>query len=119
MTQLAMTNDGDLDISNNKFYLVNGKEEIRQRIIQNLKTFLGEWFLNTLEGVPYYQIIFEKNVPPDLVADSLKDVILGTIGVVELTRFEPLDLDPVTRALTVDFEVGTADGPIVINEEIP
>lgn len=118
MTQLKVTDSGDIEVEGNTFSLIDKDAEIRQRIIQNLKTFLGEWFLDVNTGVPYYQIIFEKGVSAELVEDSIKDAILSTIGVVELTRFEPLDLDGGTRLLAVDFEVRTVNGVINISEEL-
>lgn len=109
---------GDLAIESNKFVLIDGRQEIRQRLIHNLKTFLGEWFLDTTLGVPYFQIVFVKGASPALIADVLKSAILSTVGVTTLTRFEPLDLQP-NRALIVDFSVKTTQGTIDIQEAIP
>lgn len=114
MTQLKQDVDGDILFENNQFSLVEGEDEIRQRLIQNLKTFLGEWFLDTTIGVPYHQLIFVKDTPASVVEDLLKDEILNTVDVIGLNRFEPLDLDRGPRLLSVDFEVQTIFGPLAL-----
>jgi len=115
MSQLKQTDDGDLAIENNSFSLVTESEEIRQRIKQNLQTFLGEWFLDTTLGVPYFQVVFDKNSPPSLIEDVFKAAILETEGVVELVEFTDLDLDSATRELTVDFSYRDLFSDSVLN----
>ena len=119
MSQLNMTDDGDLAIGNNQLTIVKEKEEIRQRLLQNLRTFLGEWFLDTTIGVSYYEVIFDKGMPEPLIADAFKDEILKTEGVTELREFKKLDLNSATRRLTVDFTVNTIFGEIRLTETLP
>lgn len=122
MTQLKMNDNDDVAIENNRFVWTvnNSDEEIRQRLIQNLKFFLGEWFLDINQGVPYFQAIFVKGTPPEIVEAAFKDVIIGTDGVTDLKRFEPLDLNSATRELKVDFDVTTINGNnLTINEVLP
>lgn len=111
---------GDLKITNNNFSIVTDEQVVvGQRLFQNLRTFLGEWFLDNRIGVPYYEIVFEKGVSPDLVNDVFKDAIIKTEGVVELKTFNPLDLDP-SRALQVTFNARTLEGDVEVNElEVP
>lgn len=120
MSQLKQTEDGDIEIANNQFSLATGSEEIRQRLKQNLKTFLGEWFLDTTIGVPYFQIVFDKSSPSSLIDDVFKDAILKTKGVVEIVEFKELDLNVGTRELTVDFSYRDefSDGVLDFNEVI-
>jgi len=118
MSQFLVKDDGDIDIANNNFVVTSGVTEIRQRLLQNIRTFLGEWFLDTTLGVPYYEIVFEKGAPANLVEDTFKDVILSTEGIIELIEFKPLDLDTTTRSLTVDFHAASLEGEIIINEVV-
>jgi hypothetical protein len=118
MSQLKMTDAGDIQITGNRFSLVDRKAEVRQRLIQNLRTFFGECFLDTTLGVPYHQVIFEKGTPQSVIESLLIDEILKTVGVTNLIRFEPLDLDPATRVLTVDFEVATVFGSVEVSEDL-
>lgn len=122
MTQLKMDDNDDLAIENNKFVLTenDSDEEIRQRLLQNLRFFLAEWFLDKTLGLPFFQAIFVKGTPPDIVEASFKDVIIGTEGVDTLNKFDPLDLNSATRDLSVSFDVTTINGNnLTINEVIP
>ena len=120
MTALVVTNN-DLAIVGNNFSLTQNEsdEEIRQRLIQNLQTFLGEWFLDTSIGVPYLQLIFRKAVPTILIESAFKDMITATRGVIALLRFDPLDLDSENRTLRVNFSVRTLNSAIDLALEIP
>lgn len=119
MSMLAQTDDGDIQITNNGFTLVTGKAQIRQRLINNLRTFFGEWFLDLTLGVPYFQLIFEKGTSPEIIEALIKDAILDTEGIIALDRFEPLDYDPGTRLLTVDFTARTVDDETIeVTEEL-
>lgn len=118
MSQLSMTDAGDLELSQNKFSIVTGIDEIRQRCIQNLRTFLGEWFLDTTIGVPYFQAILVKNPQENVVDTFLKNEILSTPGVVELLEYDA-DFDSSIRTLNVTFKVDTDVGELTISEEIP
>ena len=112
MTQIRQDDSGDILFENNQFSLTENlsDEEIVQSLKQNLRTFLGEWFLDLSIGLPYIQIIFVKGTPPEVIAAAFKNTIIKTKGVSTLNRFEDLDLDPVTRGLNVDFDVTTING---------
>lgn len=110
MSMLKLNDDHDLAIENNKFVIIDKDAALRQRLIQNLKTFFQEWFLDLTIGVPYFQIVFVKGAPPSLVSSIFKDVILQTEDVGILERFEPLDYNTSTRELFIDFTVVSVDG---------
>lgn len=82
--------------------LVVDTEEIAQRLRQNLKFFFGEWFLDTRQGIPYYEQILKKNPNPVVVDSIFKSVIAKTDGVLELTEFS-LDVSA-ERTLTLQFK---------------
>jgi len=122
MTQLKMDDNNDLAIENNRLVLTenNSDEEIRQRLLQNLRFFLSEWVLDKTVGLPYFQAVFVKGTPPEIVEAAFKDAIIGTDGVDFLSRFDPLDLNSATRSLTVSFDVQTINGNnLTINEVLP
>ena len=118
-----MNDNDDLAIENNRFVLTvnDSDEEIRQRIIQRLKFFRGEWFLDLTEGLPYFQAIFVKGTPADIIEAAFKNRIIGTDGVVTLSRFDPIELDSKLRNLTVSFDVKTINGNTIFinNLEVP
>lgn len=123
MSQLEQIDEGDqkgdIKITNNRMSLVTGQAEVRQRIKQNLKTFLEEWFLDTTIGLPYHQLIFVKGTPPSVISDYFKDEILNVRGVTELKSFDPLDLIAASRQLQVTFEALTPFGETTIQEQVP
>lgn len=118
MSQLSMTDDGDIYIEKNKFKLVDRKSEVRQRLLQNLRTFFGEWFLDKSLGLPYHQVIFEKGTPTSVMESVFIDEILKTKDVTNLLKFAPLEMEPATRELTVDFEVATIFGTVTVQETL-
>lgn len=98
---------GDLDVANGDFVLATGVEFIRQKLSSRFKFFLGEWFLDQREGVPYYRDVFVKNPNPEVIRSIFRQVALSVPGVIALPRFD-LVFDPVERLLTFNFEARTA-----------
>ena len=122
MVQIRQDIDGDILFENNKFSLTEhlSDEEIVQSLKQNLKTFLGEWFLDLSIGLPYIQIIFVKGTPPEVIDAALKNAIIKTEGIETLNNFQDLDLNSGTRALSAKFDVTTINGnSIPIEVPIP
>ena len=112
MTSLKLTQTGDLDLERDSLVLTedNSDEEIEQRLKSRLKLFLGEWFLNTQVGLPYLQLIFIKGVDPVLIETVFKDEILETRGIARLLRFDPIEYNPSSRLMTINFLVLTDNG---------
>lgn len=106
----------DLAITVGDLQITADDQSIRQSLKQRLLLFFGEWFLDTEKGVPYYQFILVKNPNLDVVQALLKDAVLGTPGVLELTAFE-FDYAPGNRELTVALQGKSTAGDI--NFELP
>ena len=115
MVDIKLDNNNDIAIENNDIVFVTGVDEVRQRLLENLRTFKGEWFLNLEKGIPYYQDILKKNINLDVIETILKDAILASPGVLELLDFS-LELN--ARQLDVNFTVMASEGEIVISEPI-
>lgn len=112
MSDLRLKEDTyELQITNGDLVLTSRNDAIRQHIVQRIKTFKGEWFLDADLGVPYYQEILKKNPNIQVVSSIFKNVILETPGVLELNSFD-LDYDGPTRKLFVNMQVLGVDGPI-------
>lgn len=101
----------DLILEDGDLALVEDGDAVAQHILQRLRTFLGEWFLDLTAGVPYYQDILKKNPNIDVVEQVFKREILFTPGVLELMSFS-LELDTALRKLSLSFKVRTVDGPV-------
>lgn len=90
---------------------ITDQDLIAQRIKIRLMTFLGEWFLDVTEGVPYLEQIMGKGTRESVIVSLLRGQILAVEGVTAITGLN-LEVDPVTRRLTVDFECDTMYGPV-------
>jgi len=111
------TTTGDRAIENNNFVIISEAEEVRQRVETRLRTYQGEWFLDITLGVPYYQEVFEKNIPLSQIEAVFKDAIINTPGVTELVEFE-LDYTNSNRNLLITFEAKAGDETIEGSEVI-
>ena len=117
MADIALDTDGDILIEDDALVLVEGDDAIVQHLQIRFKFFLGEWFLDTRIGVPYFDEILIKNPDLNRVRGIYRQTILTTPGIASLETFE-LDLDAATRTLKVTFRARKADGEILeFNEE--
>lgn len=111
MNNIAIDNNNEIIIDGYSVKRIDGIEQIRQRIRTRLQLFLGEWFLDRNAGVPWLQQILIKNPRFAVVQGVLKQTILRTPGVNELTAFSITDAD-VERKIVVTFTVNTNFGQI-------
>jgi len=82
---------------------------VAQRLTIRLRTFLGEWFLNTSYGVPYFQRILKKGVERKTVDNILREKILEEPGVLEIESFTS-EFNTSARNYSCSFQVKTASG---------
>jgi len=92
--------------------LVSGKLKTRTKLQQKLKFFLGESFVDTREGVPYYREVFVKNPDVDVIRSLYSKVILSEP---EVTRVANLNVtyDHVARRAAVEFDAFLAGGDVI------
>lgn len=102
---------GDLDLINGSPYYIDGPAYVRQKLSARFKFFLGEWFLNQVEGVPYYRDVFVHDPNIDVIASTFKRVILKCPGVLSLASYS-MSFDPVARSLSFSFQA-VADGGVI------
>ena len=98
-----------------KLLLVTGAEQVRQRILVSLLHYWGEYFLNTLAGVPWREIILGgKDVKTTL--SVVRDAILAVPDVVSVVD---LQARYVSRGLGISayVEVVGAAGTQIIEIE--
>lgn len=107
----------DLLLVNGDLVLVEGVDAVGQHIKQRLQLFLGEWFLSINDGVPWFQNILVKKPNLLLVEAILRDRVLSTPGLLELSSFD-FGYDNTTRKLTVNFSGTTINGDINFNEVV-
>lgn len=109
------TKTHDIVVDGGNFRLIDNKERIAQQLRITLWEWLGEWFLDKRDGVPYREYILVKNPNLKHIRQVLSENIMKVDGV---NRIEELNLnfDPKNRTLIVDFEIDTDDGQIVRTE---
>ena len=83
-------------------------QAVAQRLFIRLRTFKGEWFYNTIYGVPYFQRIFTKTTKGAVDA-IFQDQILSETGVKRITEFSS-ELNAANRKYSLSFRVLTTDG---------
>lgn len=105
-----------LNTDTNDLIFINGKCPVTQLltdiVVQRLKitlyTFLGEWFLDTTIGVPYFQQIFGKIRSKATVDLIFQRIISADPDVIEILTFEST-LSSSERGYSMTFQVRVAD----------
>lgn len=119
MSDIKLTTAGDIDLTTGDLILLEGPDAIGQHLRIRFSFFLGEWYLDTRIGIPYFQTILKKGARLNVVRAIFQKVILDTPGV-EGLRYLDLDYEGTTRALTVTFDADIvgADQPVHFEEEL-
>jgi len=116
MAVIQVIPEGDLALENGNFVMLDGADFVRQTIQARFRFFLGEWFLDTREGVPYYRDILIKSPDPSVVRSIFSQVLSDTPGVLAVPRFE-LIFDAKARTISFSFVAQTTDDVIVVNHD--
>lgn len=99
----------DLVIKNNDLILIDNAEQVAQQVLITLRFWLGEWFLDTRQGVPYLEYVLIKNPNMSHIRQILTEKIQSVEGVKSIVSLN-FDFRRVTRELYIDFEVDTDYG---------
>lgn len=93
------------------------RQDVAQRLRIKLQTYLGEWFLNIENGVPYYERVLRKGVRKEDIDVIFQTLIREEDGVLEIVEFESSLSN--TREYNMRFRVRTNEGATAtINIEI-
>lgn len=113
-------NTGDLDMTTvaGDIILVDGPEAIAQNLRIRFKFFLGEWFLDTRQGLPYFTEVFVKNPRTSRLNFLFRRVILTTAGINDLISFS-LSVDTGRRELEVKFRARLTSGGVLDSNDYP
>lgn len=109
------TKTHDIAIDSGNFRLIDNKERIAQQLRITLWEWLGEWFLDARDGVPYREYILVKNPNMKHIRQVISDNIMKVAGVNRIDELN-LNYDPKSRTLIVDFAVDTDEGQIIKTE---
>ena len=105
----------DIAVNSGNVRLIDNKERIAQQLRITLWEWLGEWFLDARDGVPYREYILVKSPNMKHIRQVLSESIMKVDGV---NRIDELNLkyDPKSRTLIVTFAVDTDEGQIARTE---
>lgn len=109
---------GDLAIVDFDLSLVTNIDQIAQNLAIRLRFITGEWFLNILAGIPYYEYFFIKNPNQIQVQSFLTNEILTTNGVTEITAFT-VNFSGSNRVFNVNFSCIAEDQDLAIELNLP
>lgn len=106
---------GDLVLRDGDILLIDNAERVAQQILITLRFWLGEWFLDTKDGIPYLEYVLVKS--PNLL--HIRQIFTEAMEKVDgVKRVEEMNLvfDTKNRSLHVDYEVSTDYGLLTRRE---
>src|SRR6187551_3333758 len=92
----------DLVFDDFDFALVDDTKQIMQNLAIRLRFVLAEWYLDITQGIPYFEFFFIKAPNQIQIESILKEEIVTTRGIVELTSFTA-DFNTRSRVFSVRF----------------
>lgn len=106
---------GDVVFTDYDFTLVDDTKQIMQNLSIRLRFVLNEWFLDITQGIPYFEFFFVK-APNEIQVESiLKEEIVNTRGIVELTQFSST-FNAAKRTYAVRFGARSIGGEELLKE---
>lgn len=107
---LALSADHDLDLDLlGRTSFVDGADRIAQQINTTLLAFLGEWFLDTTFGVPYFEDVLVKS-PDRASIEAIFRTRIRAVPGVNRVRALDLQIERQLRVLRVAYDADTAAG---------
>jgi hypothetical protein len=98
--------------------LVSDDDEIVQSIKIRLRMFLGEWFLDTREGVDYINVVYKNNYDLEEIEMEFRRIISETIGVSSILSYtQQIQTINSVRTLVVAFSVLSINNTTLTIEE--
>lgn len=105
---------GDLDVSSGGLRLTASLEQFAvQKFDEWLTFFLGEWFLDTRLGVPYFRHVIGRRAADIRLIESLFTRIFERAPFVRQVIQLGVDFNPRTRTLALSFKVLLTDGSVI------
>lgn len=101
----------DLALVAGRLALTSGLGALRQKVLVRLRLCLGEWFLDTSVGLPWFSLLGQKNAI-GFARTNLYAALATCPGVAEVLRFD-FNVATPTRVATVNFTVRSTNGEIL------
>jgi hypothetical protein len=117
MADIKLTASHDIDF-NNFILTESALNSIGQKVKIRLLRYLGEYFMDTSKGVPYYQEILKKGISKDYVDVIFIDEILNTPDIVSVDEYEST-LDNSSGKYSASFAATTSANETFIFNFLP
>ena len=105
----------DLVVRDGDLMLIDNAERVAQQILITLRFWLGEWFLDVKDGIPYFEYVLVKSPNLTHIRQIFMEAIENVEGVRRVNEMT-LAFDVRNRNLRVDYEVDTKYGLITKRE---
>lgn len=116
MRYRSLDADGDYTLGSGADFLVNSPEAVAQAVLTRLRLWLGEWFVDTQDGMPWNEQVLGKRGGRNPNA-AIRQRILGTEGVTAIVAYDS-QFDGETRRLRIEATIETIYGTTTISEAI-
>lgn len=108
MKSFYLNQAGDLELDQlNNIKLVEDTAEVKQRTRLTLSTNQGQWFLNLNFGIPWMELLGDKNNQENIKYEIIK--ALNQDDAIKSVESVELDFNQSTRDLKVSFQAKLAD----------
>lgn len=109
MKYRKLDSNGDYTLGTPADFHINTPAAVAQAVKTRLALWVGEWFLDVTEGMPWNEQVVGKRLRGKNYDAAIRQRILGTDGVSEISDYSS-SIDPDTRALSVSCTITTAYG---------
>ena len=99
------TKDNDFVFYNGDLQIIDGFNEVAQRVKERLQSYAFEFFLND-EGLPYFEEMTGKGVDANRVESLIISVINGTYGVRSIESLN-FTYDTINRHTSITAQIQT------------
>lgn len=112
-TTISATNpiENDLFLEEGTVATVDGIDAIAQQLKIKARFYLGTWFLNENEGMPYFEFLLVKGPDKQIIRDIFREMCTKTPGVKEFRKFDMTNT--ASRAWKISIEVLTDTGLVL------
>ena len=115
---LALDKTGDLAFDRaGAVAWIDGVARVRQQVEITLRTWLGEWVLDTTFGMPYLERFLVKSPSRSTVEAVIRAHVQDVPDVHRVTRID-IRIDAAARSMSVDLDVDSAVGPVRVTRSI-
>jgi hypothetical protein len=110
------TPGGDIDLS---FKFTSSLVEYSAiRLRENLSFFLGEWFLDTRQGLPYFRVIIGQRYDPAAIDSMFRRGALLSPGVASVEQLTS-SFNRRSRVLSIPvFKIRLKDGSLITQDQL-